>query len=96
MDFSNLVFRVVVDKKVNFVHVTIYAEGIPLDRRLMTGYQLSLNKMRIARRFQAAAMSGKVYKNFEIKVDINGKTYLQADCAVHPTSMSADLRKIGF
>jgi hypothetical protein len=70
--------------------------GAALDRPDGIGFGLSLAKRALAERLVRAINAGAVFTRPEIKVDVNGATYVSSGCAVLGRRMNADLRRLGF
>ena len=77
--------------------VTPYWTGV--DRPQGNGYAMydTPSKRRLAERLKACMLSGKMYPNPHVLVNVNGKTYAAWDgYLVSGRSMSADLKRLGF
>lgn len=68
--------------------------GAALDRPAGTGY--AVRGRRLAERLAQAMRDGKVFRDAEVKVDMNGKTYVSANSNVLGRTANADLRRMGY
>ena len=68
--------------------------GAAVDRTESHGTCL-LNK-RVAERLAAAINAGVVFTNPKIATDINGRTYVAADCAVIGKYANSNLKRLGY
>lgn len=50
----------------------------------------------LAARLEAAIRAGVVYVEPSIRVDVNGQSYVNANCRVLGRMLNADLRRLGF
>lgn len=51
---------------------------------------------KLAQRLADAIASGKVYTDAEVKVDVDGNTYVAATSRVMGRHLNADLKRLGF
>jgi hypothetical protein len=75
------------------VHVSWTSESVVIDRPCT--YAISLNKKN-ADRFVRACNDQKVFVNSRIAYDVNGKSYVQAECLVLGKYANACLRGLGY
>lgn len=82
------------DVAVIAVSTTWSGEG--LDRTEGTGFVFDIAKTALAARLVRAINAGVVFANPEVKVDINGHTYVGAESMVLARMANADLRRLGY
>lgn len=80
----------------SYISVQTTATGGDVDRPEFWGFGIPSNNPKLVQRLRNAILSGKVFTNFRILTDVNGKTYFGYDCSVHGRSMNADLKRLGF
>lgn len=68
--------------------------GVALDRDETHGYVVK--DARMAARLSKAIEAGAVFHDFEVRTDVNGRTYLGYSSRVLGRMMNADLRRLGF
>lgn len=66
-----------------------------VDRPNVGGYGVGPNR-KLAERLKRAIEAGVVYYDAQVKVDVNGATYVQANSRVLGRIMNADLKRLGF
>jgi len=81
------------DGKTDIV-VSAVVHGVDLDRPETHGYVVANDA--IAKRLTAAIEAGAVFHDFEVRRDVNGKTFLGYSSRVLGRMMNADLRRLGF
>jgi len=82
-----------------YLRAEFHWAGAPLDRP--RSHAISLGKdtpraRKLADRLAAATAAGAVHRNPTIKTDVNGNTYVQADCMVIGRTLNAGLKRLGF
>ncbi len=78
------------------ITVDVIWSGEPLDRPHTGGFGLKLSHRALALRLKRAIDAQAVHVNPGVVKDVNGKSYVQADCRVLGRHMNADLRRIGY
>lgn len=81
------------DGKVDIV-VSAIVHGVQLDHSETHGYVVTTPAL--AKRLAAAIEAGAVFHDFEVRTDVNGKTFLGYSSRVLGRMMNADLRRLGF
>jgi len=71
-------------------------EGLDRNETTGIGFEDTEQGNVLANRVARAINAGVVFTNPEIKTDINGKTYIQANCNVRAKRANADLNRLGF
>ncbi len=74
------------------VHSTV---TLPVDRPTLHGISAGQNR-KLADRLARAIDAGAVWTFDRIATDVNGKTFVVADCAVMGRRLHADLKRLGF
>lgn len=80
----------------------VYWNGEGIDRPLTYIIRLinTPKNRKVAQRFQQAVADGVVYRNVQIRKDVNQKTYVEADTPNHMCVMgkylNSDLKKLGY
>lgn len=59
-------------------------------------YSMAVKDMKMANRLKAAIEAGVVFRDCQIKADVNGQTYVSNWCNVMGKYLNADLLKLGF
>lgn len=67
-----------------------------VDRPNCGGYFVPADKPKLIERLRRAMIAGAVYRDPEVKTDVNGKTYVHARATVLGRMMNADLKRLGF
>jgi hypothetical protein len=81
------------DNSADLNYVTVWALWEGVDRPKSHGIQV---RKTVAPRLKRAILAGAVFTNPQITKDVNGKTYVQANCKVMARYANADLKKLGY
>jgi hypothetical protein len=78
------------------VEVSYPNAGVDRPHSYGMGFAATAKGRKLASRFAAAVEAGAAMSGETIKTDVNGKTYVSANCAVLGRMANADLARLGF
>jgi len=98
LNSSNLTADIVTDDAFlnGSIVVRISTYGLPVDRTYLYGISLKKTHLKLAERLKAAILAGAVFGLGTVHVDVNGKSFIHADCKVLGRTLNADLKRLGF
>jgi len=78
------------------VKVIWSSPDVKIDRPFTFGISVRWMEVKLAERLKRAIDDQKVFTNPQVRIDVNGNTYVHSDCLVMGRRMNADLKRLGY